>query len=96
MQMPTPFEIIQRLGGRNEVAAILGISNTNAVTQWYKVGFPAKYHIDLLTYAAMRGIPLTRRELENARYSDRIEEEVRPKGYRHARRHTSSHLAMAS
>lgn len=93
--MPTPFEIIQRLGGRNEVAAMLGIHNPNVVTQWYQGGFPAKYYIDLLTYAAMRGIRLTREELEQARFSDRIEEEVRPRRPWRTRQ-SSSHLAMAS
>jgi hypothetical protein len=88
MKTPTPFEIIQRLGGRDVVAIAAEVTPT-AVSQWYDDGIPWKRHRALLALAKERGVRLTRIELEQARFSDRIVGERR-------RGRAVDHLAMAS
>ena len=47
----TPSDIIEALGGRDEVSALTG-AKPNAVTQWRRAGIPPKYWIPLLDAAS--------------------------------------------
>lgn len=58
----TAKAIITALGGRVEVASILGTTK-NAVSNWYMAGFPPKYHRRLVEAAEKLGIPDVTMEL---------------------------------
>jgi hypothetical protein len=51
-----PAEIIAALGGKHEVARITG-ATPNAVTQWRRIGVPAKFWHVLVEHAAGAGVP---------------------------------------
>jgi DNA-binding transcriptional regulator YdaS (Cro superfamily) len=51
----SPAEIITALGGKHALAALTGAS-PNAVTQWRRIGVPAKYWDVLVDHAAAKGV----------------------------------------
>lgn len=91
MKTPSPYEIVQRLGGRHIVGAATG-ALPPAVSQWYRSGIPWKHHSALLAFAQEQGVPLTRLELERSRLSD----ELRGGERRKSPGGGVGHLAMAS
>lgn len=62
---PTSRDIIESFGGRHLVATIIG-STPNAITQWYRIGVPAKYHLVLLEYAIAHQIQVSSEDLRTA------------------------------
>lgn len=51
----TAADIIAAFGGRREMAAITG-ADPSAVTQWRRIGVPARYWPELVEQGAARGI----------------------------------------
>jgi hypothetical protein len=51
----TPADIITALGGKHEVARITG-ATPNAVTQWRRIGVPAKFWHVLVEHSAQSGV----------------------------------------
>lgn len=52
----TPADMIAALGGKHQVSALTG-ATPNAVTQWRRIGIPAKYWHVLVPHAEQAGIP---------------------------------------
>lgn len=54
--MKTIAALLEALGGRPAVAAVVGLS-TNSITYWSRRGrIPPEYWLDLIAYAAKRGV----------------------------------------